>query len=248
MGVHQDLVQRDISDAQAIFGTGGFNTGAKACDAMLAALYVREKDLPLAKQMLEKSLKLNLNNQIESFCLEWLANVGQWGAAHSTVRWTTVFLVHCIKHKKKLEVHKAIQFFGDLFLTQGDESNAINLFTVALEGFTYMDIHRSRAECMLRLGDISKNSGDLSKAMELWATARPLFVRSSQAQQVENIDCRVAGLGQEIQLQHRENLAKLAQLNTPSGTADKIKDDQADTEDLENMSEDEKRVADVVAI
>jgi hypothetical protein len=103
------------------------------------------------------------------------------------VRWTTVFLVHSIKHKKNLEVHKALQFFGDLFLTQGDESSAINLFTIALEGFTYMDVHCSRAECMIRLGNISKSHGDLPKAMELWDTARPLFEHSSQAQQVENI-------------------------------------------------------------
>jgi hypothetical protein len=73
-----------------------------------------------------------------------------------------------------------------------------------------MDVHRSRAECMLKLGDLSKHCGDLIKAMELWDTARPLFEHSSQAQQVENIDCRIAGLGQEIQLQHRENLAKSA--------------------------------------
>jgi hypothetical protein len=84
--------------------------------------------------------------------------------------------------------------------------------------------------------------------MELWDTARPLFERSSQAQQVENIDCRIAGLGQEIQLQHRENLAKLAHPNALSGTADEVEDDQADTEDLENMSDDQKRVADVVAV
>ncbi|KAJ7799192.1 hypothetical protein B0H14DRAFT_3788484 [Mycena olivaceomarginata] len=248
MGVHQDLIQRDISDARAIFGTVGFKTGAKGCDPILAALYVRENDLLAAKLLFEKCLKLNPDNQIESFCLEWLANVSQWGAAYSLVRWTTVFLAHSVKYKKKLQVHKAIQFFGDLFLTQGDESNAINLFTVALEGFAYMDVHRSRAECMLRLGDISQSHGDLLKAMELWDSARPLFEHSSQAQQVENIDCRIGGLGQEIQLQHRENIAKLGQLNTPSSTADKVEDDQVDTENLEYMSEDETWVADMVAV
>ncbi|KAJ7362820.1 hypothetical protein DFH08DRAFT_799843 [Mycena albidolilacea] len=112
-----------------------------------------------------------------------------------------------------------------------------------------MGVHRSRAECMLRLGDISKSCGDLPKAMDLWDSARPLFLRSSQAQQVEDIDCRIAGPGQEIQLQHRENLAKLAQLNAPSDTADEVEeDDQADTEDIENMSDDEKGVADVVVV
>src|SRR4051812_17540810 len=92
------------------------------------------------------------------------SDVNQSNAAYSMVRWTTIFLVHSLKYKKKLKVHKAIQFFGDLFLTQGDESNAINLFIVALEGFTYMDVHCSRAECMLRLGDLSKNRGGPAKS------------------------------------------------------------------------------------
>jgi hypothetical protein len=84
--------------------------------------------------------------------------------------------------------------------------------------------------------------------MELWDTARPLFEHSSQAEQVENIDSRIAGLGQEIQLQHRENSAKSAWLNAPSGTVDKVEDDQDETEDLENMPDNKKRVADMVAV
>ncbi|KAJ7839687.1 hypothetical protein B0H14DRAFT_3697416 [Mycena olivaceomarginata] len=240
---------RDVSENQDPYWHAIIllNVAEMACDAIVAVLYAREKDLLPASLLLEKNLKLDGDNLIGSFCLEWLANVSQWGAAQPRVRWTTVFLVHSVKHKKNLKVHKAIQFFGDLFLTQGDESSAINLFTTALEGFTYMDVHCSRAECMLRLGDISKSHGDLLRAMELWDTARPLFECSSQAQQVENIDCRIAGLGQEIQVQHRENLVKLAQLNAPSGMADEVEDDKADTEDLENMSDNDKRVADVVA-
>jgi hypothetical protein len=111
-----------------------------------------------------------------------------------------------------------------------------------------MDVHCSRAECMLKLGDISKNRGDLPKAMELWDTARPLFEYSLQAQQVENIDCRFAGMSQEIQLQHRQNLVELTQPNALSGTVNGVEDDQAATEDLENMSEDKKRVADMVVV
>jgi tetratricopeptide (TPR) repeat protein len=240
IGAQKDFIQKDVDCARSIFSSFGLKIWMTACDAIVAVLYAREKDLLPASLLLEKNLKLDGDNLIGSFCLEWLANVSQWGAAQPRVRWTTVFLVHSVKHKKNLKVHKAIQFFGDLFLTQGDESSAINLFTTALEGFTYMDVHCSRAECMLRLGDISKSHGDLLRAMELWDTARPLFECSSQAQQVENIDCRIAGLGQEIQVQHRENLVKLAQLNAPSGMADEVEDDKADTEDLENMSDNGK--------
>jgi tetratricopeptide (TPR) repeat protein len=203
MGVPKEIITRNIDHAQSIFEMFGLKPWMTACDTILAALCVRENDLPTAKLLFEKCLKLHLDNEIKSFCLEWLGDVSRWGAFHSTVRWTTIFLVHSLQSKKNLEVHKAIQFFGDLFLTQGDGGSAISLFTVALEGFTYMDVHRSRAECMMRLGDIFKIHGDLPKAIELWGTARPLFEHSSQAQQVDCIDSKRATISQNI-VQHKK--------------------------------------------
>ncbi|KAJ7839797.1 hypothetical protein B0H13DRAFT_1911045 [Mycena leptocephala] len=111
------------------------------------------------------------------------ACLDNWSAHVSS--WTTVFLVHSVQQQEKLGIHKALQFLGDVFLAQDDEHTAINLFTVALEGFIYMDMHHSRAECMLQLGDISKGHGDLQKAVELWTTARPLFEQSSQAKKLK---------------------------------------------------------------
>ncbi|KAJ7495196.1 hypothetical protein FB451DRAFT_1163935 [Mycena latifolia] len=97
-----------------------------------------------------------------------------------------------LKLKQKLEIHKALQFLGDVYLADGDQQTATSLWAVALEGFTKMDVHRSRAECMLRLGDIAEVNEDLSKAGELWNTARPLFERSSQVKQVGYVDERIA--------------------------------------------------------
>jgi hypothetical protein len=62
-----------------------------------------------------------------------------------------------------------------------EEDTAQTLFSVAFDGFTYMDIHRSRGECMLRLGDLANKRGDLMGATELWRAAQPLFERSLQA-------------------------------------------------------------------
>jgi hypothetical protein len=149
--------------------------------------FIREKDLVTAKLLFEKFLKFGLSSENKFFCLERLGNASQWGPGYSMSRWTTIFLIHSVKFERTLEVHKALQFLGDVFLHQGDEGSAISLFTVALKGFTYMDVHRSRAECMLRLGDIAKGCSDLLKAMTLWNTARPLFECLSQAQQVEHI-------------------------------------------------------------
>jgi hypothetical protein len=129
-----------------------------------------------------------------------------------------VYFVHSLKFKEKLGIHKALQFLGDIFIAQNKEDTAISLYTVALEGFTQMDIHRSRAECMLRLGDISNGHGDLPKAVEHWEMARPLFKRSSQAKQVQHIDERLASVGEDVLEQHKKNLAHLVNLNAPSGT------------------------------
>lgn len=91
---------------------------------------------------------------------------------------TTVFLVPSLKFRDKLRIDRALQFLGDVFLSHDEEDTAVNLFTVALEGFTQMDVHCGKAECMLRLGDIFTTHGDLSKTAELCKTARSLFARS----------------------------------------------------------------------
>jgi hypothetical protein len=100
------------------------------------------------------------------------------------------------------------------------------LFTIALEGFTYMDVHRSRAECMVRLGDISNRCGDLLKAVEFWNTARPLFERSSQAKEVQCVDERLSHVGSNFLDHHRENIAHLVRLDVPSGNLFNIEDEE----------------------
>ncbi|KAJ7787771.1 hypothetical protein B0H14DRAFT_3579018 [Mycena olivaceomarginata] len=175
---------------------------------ILLDLYLREQDLLGAKRLFENSLKLAPeHSEIKSFCFEKLGNASSWGPDEPTSGWMTIFLVHSLKSQVKLQ----------MFLMQDDEDTAITLFTVALEGFTYMDVHRSRAECMLRLGDILKSHSDMLKAVELWTTARPLFERSSQAKQVQCVDERLAGIGNDVLEQHKKNIAHLVELHVPSG-------------------------------
>jgi hypothetical protein len=90
-----------------------------------------------------------------------------------------------------LELHKALLFLGDMFIVNEDEHTATSLYIVALEGFTYMDVHRSRAQCMMRLGDLAKEHGHISDAIAHWKAAQPLFERSFQARDVAEIDARL---------------------------------------------------------
>ncbi|KAJ7858297.1 hypothetical protein B0H13DRAFT_1901903 [Mycena leptocephala] len=97
-----------------------------------------------------------------------------------------------------------------------------------------MDIYYSKVECMLRLGDLYKGHGNLLKAVELWEATKPLFELSSQAKQVEHVDERLAIVGEDVQEQHRANLARLAEIHVPSATVEDL-DDLSDIEDLEGL-------------
>jgi hypothetical protein len=198
-------VQQDIERAKKIFVPFHCIVEITLCDTFMADLYLREGDIPAGEALLKTCLRTCSHSQIKSYCLERLGNTGRWGASGQMSSWTTVYLAHSIKFKEKLGINKALQFLGDTFLAQADVDTAASLFTVSLEGFTYMDIHRSRAECMLQLGDIAKEHDDLGKAVEYWDAARPLFEWSSQAKQVELIDERLASTGKDV-LEQQERI------------------------------------------
>ncbi|KAJ7916013.1 hypothetical protein B0H13DRAFT_1871622 [Mycena leptocephala] len=216
IGAPKNNVQRNCDRARKVLETV---EGVAMCDIILADLHLREGNSFAAKTILARCLKVTLEySQMQTYCLERLGDTSHWGCLHGRLSWTTVFLVHSLKRSEKLGIYKALEFLGDVFLFQNNEQTAINLFTVALEGFTQMDVHRSRAECMLRLGDISMGHSDLLKAVQFWDRARPLFERSSQAKQVQCIDDRLAGISDDVLEQHRNNLARLAELNELAGT------------------------------
>ncbi|KAJ7900897.1 hypothetical protein B0H13DRAFT_1883201 [Mycena leptocephala] len=126
-----------------------------------------------------------------------LGDVSRWHHIDWPQSWTVLFLVHGLSLKNKLAVYKALQFLADRFLAERDQVTATNLYNVALDAFTQMDVHRSRAECMLSLGDITKGNGNPEKAEELWKTARPLFELSSQMKNVVLVDERLSQNAQE---------------------------------------------------
>ncbi|KAJ7436618.1 hypothetical protein FB451DRAFT_1453784 [Mycena latifolia] len=211
----------NLDTASKVFPSMGLTREIVWCDAVRAALNVKEGDFRKAKCHFQKTLTFSWGKAVDlvSYCLERLGDVCLWPETdHVSYHATVTFLVHSLKLKKNLEVHKAFQFLGDVYLGHGDQQTATSLFTVALEGFTPMDVHRSRAECMLRLGDISKLQGDVLKAAQLWETARPLFQRSSQAKQIAHIDERLAGLTDHLLDQRAEPLVHLSDLNAPTGS------------------------------
>jgi hypothetical protein len=233
MNAPKHAVQQDIKRVKNIFLSLELTAEITMCDMLLADLHLREGDISTAKTLFKTCLRACNHSTIKSYCLERLGNTARWGASGQMSSWTTVYLAHSIKFKEKLGINKALQFLGDIFFAQADEDTAVSLFIVALEGFTYMDVHRSRAECMLRLGDISKEHDDLCKAVEFWDAARPLFVWSSQAKQVELIDERLVSVGNDLVGQHRRNLACLMEIKASTGIVEDAEDDLSDIEEAD---------------
>ncbi|KAJ7741886.1 hypothetical protein B0H16DRAFT_1464333 [Mycena metata] len=239
MGSPYNVIQEKIDDSQIILRKIGDKRLLAACDMIQADLNLREGNISCS--LFCKCLKFGWGqfSDVVSYCLERLADVTRWSTHHDP-SWSTVLLAHSFKAREKLGIHKALQFMGDVHLMENDEITAISLFTVALEGFTYMDVHRSRAECMMHLGDIAKKNGDLLKALDLWETAKPLFDCSSQAKRVQDIDERVGGISEEVKEQHRGNLAQLAELNVSAG---KVEEVDSDAEELELEEEQVELIA-----
>ncbi|KAJ7025857.1 hypothetical protein C8F04DRAFT_1298620 [Mycena alexandri] len=241
IGVSKTEIQKKIEASQVMFGASRNPVFTTACDIILADLNLREGDR--SSLLFCKCLQFARGKYSEavSYCLERLADINCWEGCYHPTSWPAVFLANSLKAKERLGTYKGLQFLGDVFLQENEEATSISLFTLALEGFSQMDVHRSRAECMIRLGDISKKHGDLLKALELWETARPLFERSSQAKRVQDLDERLVEIGEDVREQHTSNVARLTELTAPTG-----KVEEADEDLYESKLEEEEAVSVVV--
>ncbi|KAF8132133.1 hypothetical protein K438DRAFT_2130997 [Mycena galopus ATCC 62051] len=185
------------------------------CDVMQANLNLREGRSDIAKAKFQDSLGLHWRKdpELDLICLSQLANIKAWPISESQGKWATIYLTLAYKSKAKLDLHKALLFLGDVFITTKDDNTATILYQVALEGFTSMDVHQSRAQSMLRLGDLANKHGHTSEAISFWKEARPLFERSLQAKDIAQIDSRLATY--EGEGAHQEALVKLKTLQAP---------------------------------
>jgi tetratricopeptide (TPR) repeat protein len=193
IGSHEHVMQ-NLDKAQKSFSSADIQS-LTFCEIVVADLKLSQGDTMTAKTILEKALARSWRKDAvcSFYCLERMADINRWKSIdfHWTSTYAVIYLAFANKSQQKLALHKALRCLGDFFVQDGVETTAKNLFIVALEGFTYMDVHRSRADCMLRLGDIAKKQKDLAKAVKLWTNARPLFEISLQAKDVAQIDARL---------------------------------------------------------
>ncbi|KAJ6480898.1 hypothetical protein C8R45DRAFT_1076164 [Mycena sanguinolenta] len=209
IGGTAENIWKNLNIASEIYKSHASNVGTITCKAHEACMNLTEHAFDLAQIKFQKSL--HFNAELTSLSLERLADIKAWPACEEQARWPVIYLSFAHKVQEKLALHKALLFLGDVFMVNEDEDTAFALYTVALEGFTHMDVHQSRAQCMLRLGDLAQKHGNTAAAIAHWKGARPLFERSSQAKNITEIDSRLA----TVEKAHKEALIALVNLKAP---------------------------------
>jgi tetratricopeptide (TPR) repeat protein len=171
----------------------------------------------LFSQTLASSLNTNMHMEGALICLERLADLSTgMNNVQTTLHWAGIFLGLALQRKEKLPTLKAVRCLGQIFCAQGDDETALCLFRVALDGFTAMDIHRWRADCMVRIADIIQGKGEILDSIGLWKTARPLFERSSQIKDIIHIYVKLAAADAATLEELKKQLLRLKELEVPT--------------------------------
>ncbi|KAJ6591297.1 hypothetical protein DFH09DRAFT_1139222 [Mycena vulgaris] len=152
------------------------------CDIDTADVSHRLGDLAGANQMYIQCLTLMRGQHAET-TNECFQKLGDNSHAQSQIDSAFQYYVLHLALSRRMEdydnTHQALRRIGDIFLRRGDDETARSLFTLCLDGFTLMDIHKGRADCLLRLGDLAKGEDGIDAAA-FWEQALPLYERSSQ--------------------------------------------------------------------
>ncbi|KAJ7181062.1 hypothetical protein C8R46DRAFT_941049 [Mycena filopes] len=210
IGAQTELVHQNLATIYKTCTSTRYHRALSWHELFAAHLDLREGNPTSARAVFQDCLKSNLgkDSDVIIYCLEQLADVAQWPTEfHGQSKWPVLYLCQTHKIKDRLGLSKALLFTADLYL-EDNEVTAQSLLTVALEQFTFMDVHRSRAQCMMQLGDLAHKQGRPIEAADLWRSARPLFEQPFQTKDVAHIDDRLSALEQE-------SLAKLTTLHTP---------------------------------
>ncbi|KAF8207072.1 hypothetical protein K438DRAFT_1815632 [Mycena galopus ATCC 62051] len=191
-GAAENKVLENLDAAKILFTANRLHWGLLFVETTMADIRCRQGNNTDAGRLYQELLwKSGMDYQLLGRCLEKL---GDPTRGLSCPTYTFVYFAHTRKARNLASMYDALRCLGDLFHAQGDAETALSLFYVALDGSTWMDIHRTRATCMTRLGHIFAGRGDLDKGRKMLEDAQALYLRSSQTNQVAAIGERLRDL------------------------------------------------------
>jgi tetratricopeptide (TPR) repeat protein len=155
-GLDSKLVQKILETCEihlkALTGFPYMNTSLML-NATFAVLHLRDGELNKANTILVSCYKSFGNVMIEGclFCLERLADLSHgMNNFEDTLGWAVILLgLSAVKLQEKLYTMQAFRCLGQIFTAKSDFDTALCLFEVALDGFTHMDIHHWKVDCMV---------------------------------------------------------------------------------------------------
>jgi hypothetical protein len=204
-------------------------------DFATAELRLLDGAIGAAKTMFEKCFASSLDAQLALLCAERLGDLSTGlNDIPNTLRWAVVFLSLALKCKAKRQTVQAFRCLGQIFSAEGDDETALNLFDVALDGFTFMDVHHWRADCMVRTADIWNSRGEVMKAVRFWKAARPLLERSSQMKDMIKLDAKLAEVDSAaVLVEYEEKFQHLSELCVPGCAPDEkyVEEDKEEEKD-----------------
>ncbi|KAJ7279591.1 hypothetical protein C8J57DRAFT_1221245 [Mycena rebaudengoi] len=223
------------SHLKALYGYLG-RVACLTADFAAAELHLRDGAHTTANGMFEQCFasSLHIDMDLALLCAERLGDLSiDINSISTAFRWGGVFFSLALQCKDKCQAMQAFRCFGQIFFAEGDDEIALSLFNVALDGFTFMDIHCWRADCMVRIANILNSRGEVMKAVGLWKSARPLFEKSSQMKDIINLDAKLAEVDSAVLAQYEEKLQHPSELYVPASVLEEkeIAEDEEEEED-----------------
>ncbi|KAJ7239880.1 hypothetical protein C8J57DRAFT_1245696 [Mycena rebaudengoi] len=217
------------------------------CDSLTVNIHLQQGNIQLARQTLDKCLtsaQKAEDAEITGLCLLLLADIQHGLSSYrETERWAVIYLAFGMTTTNRVATTKALCCIGDLLVIDGDNNAALSLFMAALDSFTFMDIHRARADCMVRMAAIFQQQAEVRKTVDLLQRARPLYERSSQEKDIIKIDTKLRDV-EVLSKDHENPLQQLVKLNVPVGNPGRtdITEPDEDAERDHNMGGEEKGI------
>ncbi|KAJ7257690.1 hypothetical protein C8J57DRAFT_1647393 [Mycena rebaudengoi] len=172
--------------------------GILCCDTLTANIHLRQGNIQVARQTLDKCLtsaQKEKDAEITEHCLLLLADIQHGLSSYQeTEKWAMIYLAFGMTTVNRVTTTKALRCIGDLLMIDGDNDVALSLFMAALDSFTSMDIHRDRADCMVRMAAIFEQRTEIGKTVNLLQRARSLYERSSQEKEIIKIDTKLRAM------------------------------------------------------
>ncbi|KAK7030065.1 CTLH domain-containing protein [Favolaschia claudopus] len=192
--VSMNDVSAKLEAAQAVYTAYRIhNLPITVCAKAEFALY--RDDVITGRSLLLDCLAENrtLFPLVASDCLAILGDPrnGVQSSTADVLPWSIIFLAFVRKMQDPIRTLHALRRIADSTTIVGEDT-ALVLFRVVSDVSAEMGIHHLQAECMLGIGDILNQRGDVDEARKMWEGARSRFVRSSRSRDVLQVDARLS--------------------------------------------------------